>query len=208
MSVFSTLYTYVTDALGRDDTLGIALAKEGVNFAYTLGALAFQPPELQTSSSLTATSGASSVSLSSLTGLHQINAIFNDTGSITVWLIPHGRWNAIRPTGALTYVKFASRYGNTLHHNSPTSDNSLSLFYLKTPVLLSGDGDTLEYVNHDSFIMAVATQYAFSCLEEKESADLFKTISDTFSIPLAIGSKLRSDVEEVLRSGNYSLSAP
>jgi hypothetical protein len=200
-STFSTLYGYITDAIGQADTLGVNLAKRGVNFGQLLAALLFRPPELHAVGSL-AVSG-SSASLSGLsTRLHDIKAVYNSTGACNVWLIPYDKWKVIVPSGE-TYIKFYTRFGNTLYVNQPSASNTLSISYFNVPTSLSNDATQIDFDNYDSFITAIGTRFAFACIEEGESSELFQKVGDAFSIPLAMGTKIRNEIEEALRSGYH-----
>jgi hypothetical protein len=74
-------------------------------------------------------------------------------------------------------------------------------FIITLPAKLTADNDKLEVLNHDSWIISMASSYAFTCMEEKESADAWATIGQGHGVPLAIGTQLRTEFEEALKHG-------
>lgn len=208
MSTFGTIKTSVYYKIARDDDEAEAKAfvEDGINAAQLLAALVFKPPEMQKSGNVTVSAGGSSVSLSALTTLHTIYTVYNNASSKPVVFIPYDRWNFILPLTAPTtaYVEYASRWSNTLYVSpAPTADNILTLNYFALPAVMDDDADELEIVNHDPWIIAIATSYAFACMEEKEAADIWATIGQAHGVPLGLGTQARTEFEEALKHGYY-----
>lgn len=202
MATFLTLYTAVTDALGRADTLGVTLAKRGVNFGQLLAALFFDPVTLKTTGTLTASS--TSTSLSTLTKLRLINSIFNTTGGVPVNFVPEEKFNLIVPSG-LTYIEYYYRHGGTIYHNSPSASNSLAVKYTIFPTELSGDSDACALTEYDSFIVAAGTNYAFASLEETESQTIWDKVLATYTTSFQLNAKQLTEYKEALRASGHDI---
>lgn len=201
-STLTTLQGYVTDALGAADTVSTSLATRGINLGQLLAALLFKPPELQTSGNVTVSAAGTSVSLSTLTGLHSVITVYNTTGSCPCHMVTREKWDLIIPTFTGTvYVRFYNRLGSTLYVNAPTGDNVLLVKYFKLPTTLTAGGQTLDFDNYDYFITEVATRYAWACKEEPDSSKVFADLMAEYTQAYSVGGKLREEVQEALKSG-------
>ena len=204
MSTFLSLYTAVTDSLGRDDTLAVTQAKRGINFGQILAALVFDPIELKTSGNLTISASGTSVIITTLTSIRLINSIYNTTGSKDVKFIPEDKFNLIVPSD-LTYVEYFYRHGSYIYVNPPTDANTLNVKYNKFPTELTNDSDVLEITNNDSFIIAAANSYAFASFEEAEASKLWDTALQTFTVPFTINAKKLTEFKEALKASGHDI---
>lgn len=202
MTTFINLYTPVTDAIGRADTLGVTLAKRGINFGQLLAALLFDPITLKSTGTLTASS--TSTSLSSLTKLRLINSIYNTTGGKPVTFVPEEKFDFIVPSG-LTYIEYYYRHGGTIYHNSPSASNSLSVKYTIFPTELSGDSDTCALTEYDPFIVSAGINYAFASLEENESQAIWDKVLSTYAAPFQFNTKQLNEFKEALRASGHNV---
>lgn len=201
---FSTLYTIVTDAIGRADTLGLNIAKRGVNYGQVLAAIALQPPELKIKANVTAAASSSSASLGALTAIRYIDSIYNTTGSCRVSPILKDKFELIVPSGE-TYVKFYYYFSNTIYYNIPVSNNTLSLEYIKYPTALVNDTDALDFDNFDSLITSTATSYAFAMLEESDAQGIWDKVMQSFAPVLALTETKKNELKEAMKTGGHSL---
>ena len=200
-STWLELKTMITDALGRADANALTIAGRGVNFGQLMAAILYDPPELQTTGSLTVSASGTSVSLSTLTNLLSLIKIYNSTASKDVFIVPYDKFTIIVPTGAGN-VLYAAKFGTTLYTRpTPTVSNTLTASYRKYPSPLVADGTSIDFDHYDEFITTVGLRYAWACFEEPESSDLFSKVGELIGVPLAIGTKIRNQLEGVLRDG-------
>ena len=204
-STLLTLRTAITDALGNESTKAITWADRSINYAQLLAALIFDPPELKITGDLTLSASGVGVVLTTLTRLRVIDTIYNATSSRRMWPISWEKWHILKPSGAGNALYYC-RLGTTLHTAPiPVVNNALSCYYHKYPVALSAVGDTLDFDYYDSFITSTAIKFAWAFQEETENVDMLQRVGDSISIPLAIGTKLRKDLEEGIRE-QYNIS--
>lgn len=206
MSTFLQIKTSVYANIARVDEEAEAkiFVEDGINAAQVLASLVFRPPELQKTTNIIIAEGEESTSLATLTRCFAIYKIFNITSNKGVHFIPYDRWHDILPSSVSTtaYIEYATRWANTLYlWPAPTAANTLRFHYFTLPAKLTADNDKLEVLNHDSWIISMASSYAFTCMEEKESADAWATIGQGHGVPLAIGTQLRTEFEEALKHG-------
>lgn len=204
MTSFLTLYTAVTDSLGRDDTLAVSVAKRGVNYGYLLSALLFEPVELKTYGNVTVTANAAYVSLSTLTRLRYIHRIDNATSLSTVHPMDIEKFSIIVPSG-LTYVEYYCREGSILFVNPPVSANVLTIMYTMYPLELTADADEILFSYHDAAIISNACSYAFASLEEKESSSMWDTALSTYATAYSLNAKKLQEFKEAMKSSGYAI---
>lgn len=180
---------------GRDDSVALAVINASLNYAATLAALIFEPPELREQSNLTVTGGSSYVSISSLTDLLDIQAIYNTTDSSKMWFVPWESWHVILPA-SVGSVKYFSIFGDRLYvKDTPSVNKTLEVSYSTYPAKLVNSADTLEFDYHDSYIVSVALGIAWAFFEEGESAATMKAVADVISLPLSLGARARQVIE-------------
>jgi hypothetical protein len=195
MAAFDDLVTEVLDNVGsRNDADSTTFARRGVNFGTVLAGILFDPEELQVVANLTLGVGGTSVSLSTLTELMTITRVFNATDVVNMGAIAWDRWEALTYPGSGT-PEFHSRFGSTLYiRQAPTASTTIRVSYRKYAHRAS-TGDTLEFTQHDEYIVAAATKYTWACLEETESSDLIGKVGEALGITLQAGTKLRALLE-------------
>jgi hypothetical protein len=203
MSVFSALYTVVTDAIGRADTLGVAVAKRGINFGRVIAALGFDPVELKSAGTLTATA-TGSVVLTTLSKIRLINSIYNDTARKAVTFIPEEKFNLIVPSG-LTYIEYFYRHGNTIYYNAPLAPNTLAVKYTIYPTELSGDSDACALAEYEPIITSLGIAYAFASLEETESHAIWEKVLTSASAPFVLNAKRLTEYKEALLASGHNV---
>ncbi len=200
-----TFKSRLYEPLARNDSIVDGFILQGLNFACTLISLLFQPPDLQTSGTLTISASLSSYSLSSLTRLQTINHIYNTSGSNIVWPIDFHSLDLCSPlaAAAAVYTKFYSRYGGTLYIRPLSSlENSLTVYYSQYPLVLTEDGDEVGFANYDSQIEAYALTYALTCLEETDTAAVWQKLGELIAVPQNILLMTRQKLEEGPIYGN------
>uniref|UniRef100_A0A6M3KB56 Uncharacterized protein n=1 Tax=viral metagenome TaxID=1070528 RepID=A0A6M3KB56_9ZZZZ len=204
-STLLTLRTAVTDALGNTGTKAVTWADRALNYAQLLAALIFDPPELKVTDDLTLAISGSSVSLSTLTRLRAIETIYNSTSSKRMWPLSWDKWYILAPATVGDAIYYCRR-SETLHTAPiPTVANTLRTHYYKYPAALTVTDDTLDFDNHDSFIVNAAIKLAWAFQEETENVDMMNKVGEAIGIPLAMGTKLRHDLEEGIRE-QYNIS--
>lgn len=201
-TLVSTFYSRLRDPLARNDTTGDAFILQGLNFASTLIALMFDPPELSTVGSLTVTTSASSVSLSTLTRLRTIKHIYNYTASKQIFYIPFSRWYFSIPSETGN-VRFWSRDSDTLYvAPGPSASNTLYCYYNTFPAVLTSSGDSIAFDNYDPLVESYALVYALGCMEEIEVAGFWDKLASTLDVPTNILYQTRQLLEGGPRRGN------
>lgn len=195
-STVSNFLSRLRGPLGRNDTEGDGFITQGLNFACLLVALLYDPPELQTTGSLTISAGTSSVSLSTLTRLRLIKAIYNTTGSCVVWPMSFQHWFLHKPAG-IGYAEYYTRDGNTLYVSKAMlfSSQVLTVYYNQFPIVVSGVADSISFETYDPLVESYALAYAMACLEETEQATFWNKLADVLNIPEAILLQVRQKIE-------------
>lgn len=205
-----TFKTNLYGPLARNDSVVDGFITRGVNFACTLIALVYGPPELQTSGTATILAGASTTSLASLTRLATITNVYNTSGSNKVWMLPHDTLELHAPleTSVAKYFKYYSRDGMTMNFR-PLSiyDNTVSIEYNQYPSVVSANGDEISFSNYDSMVESYAAAYAWACLEETEIAGIWKSLGDNIAAPQQLMLKARQYLEGGPINGNNTEGA-
>lgn len=180
---------------GRDDLVALTVINASLNYAATLAALIFEPPELREQSNLVVSGGSSYVSMGSLTDLLDLITIYNTTDSNKMWFIPWESWYVILPT-TVGKVKYFSIFGDRLYvKDTPAVNKTLLVSYSTYPAKLVDLTDVLEFDYHDSFLVATALGICWAFFEEGESAGVLQKVSDAMAMPLALGAKARQVIE-------------
>lgn len=191
----STFQDRLETAMGQEGTVVDEHIRQGVNFAVALIALMFDPPELQTSGSLSISVGGTSVSLSTLTRPRLIKHVWNVTSAAQVFEVPFDKWLTLVQTGSGN-VKFYSRDGMTLYTRpTPTAGNTLTAYYNQYPDYLLSAGDEVPYAQYDDLINSYAQAYAWACQEEKDASDLWNTLGDKLGAPALVMKEARRFME-------------
>ena len=194
-SNLSSLESLMSKGLGgRDDTAAMAVIDACLNYAITLAALLFEPPELLEQSNLTITANNSNVSIGTLTDLLDVKAIYNNTDGNKMWFIPWESWYIVLPAN-VGAVKYFSIFGESLYvKDTPTVNKVLAVSYSTYPSKLSSAGDIVEFDYHDSFIVATALGIAWAFFEKGKSTTVEGAIS-MITLPLSLGAKARQIIE-------------
>ncbi len=202
-----TFKTNLYGPLGRNDSVAAGFITQGVNFACTLISLLYDPPELQTSSSITVAASTTTASTSSLTRLANIMSIYNySAGNKKVWMLPYPLMELLSPIASAAeskYFKFYGRHGSNLYFR-PWSvyENILTVFYNQYPVAVSVDGDQISFSNYDPMVESYALAYAQACLDEFDAAGMWKTLGDAIGAPQQVMLKARQYLEGGPAHGN------
>ena len=180
----STFLSRLQPAIGgRGDTDADTFIMQGLNFGCTMVALLFEPPELQANGALIATTSSTYVSLSTLTRLRVVKSVYNASSSKKMWHIPFNRYDFVVPSET-GYCRFWSRNGSYLYvAPTPEADNSLTIHYDTFPALVTAVGDSIAFSNYDPLVENYALAYAQACLEEGESATMWKGLGDALLVP-------------------------
>jgi len=180
---------------GRDDTTALSVINACLNYAITLAALIFEPPELREQSNLVVPSGDAYVSIASLTDLLDFITAYNSTDSNKMWYIPWESWYVILPT-TIGSVKYFSIFGDRLYvKDTPSADTTLSVSYSTYPAKLTQLTDQVEFDYHDSYLVSVALGIAWAFFEEGDSAGVMQKVGDAVALPLTLGAKARQIIE-------------
>jgi len=180
---------------GRDDSVALAVINACLNYATTLAALIFEPPELREQGNLTVTGGNSSVSLSTLTKLLDLQTVWNTTDSLKMWFIPWESWYVILPS-SVGKTKYFSIFGDSLYvKDTPSVNKTLLVSYTNYPTTLVNLTDVLEFEHHDSYIVTVALAICWAFFEEGESSGVLQKAADAIAMPLSLGAKARQVIE-------------
>lgn len=200
-----TFKTNLYGPLGRNDTTAAGFITRGVNFACTLIALLYDPPELQTSASATINAGTVTESLAAYTRIANITKIYNVSGVNKVWMLSDDIIDFVQPltTAQVKYFKFYSRDGMTLNFRPlSTLTNVLTISYNQYPLAVSDDGDQISFSNFDSLVESYALAYAMACLEEGESSSMWQKLGEQIGIQQQILLKTRIYLEGGPAHGN------
>lgn len=204
----TTLGTFKTNLygpLGRNDSVAAGFITRGVNFACTLIALMYDPPELQTSSSETINAGTVTLSIAAYTRIANVTKIYNTSGVNKVWMLSDDIIDFVQPltTAQVLYFKYFSRDGMTLNFRPlSTLTNVLTISYNQYPLVVSADGDEVSFSNFDPLIESYALAYAMACLEEGESSAMWQKLGDQIGIQQQIMLKTRIYLEGGPAHGN------
>jgi hypothetical protein len=191
---------------GRNDSEVQAFITRGVNFACTLIALLYDPPELQSSSSATINAGSTTTSIAAYTRVANITNVTNTSNSDSkIWMLPCdmlGLWAPLEAAAA-KYFKYYGRDGMTLHFRPlSTFENIVSVEYNQYPLVVSADGDEISFSNYDPLVEAYALAFVQACLEESDMAGVWKTLGDAIGAPQQIMLKTRQYLEGGPAHGN------
>ncbi len=205
MTDFSTLYQEIQSSIGREsasDSLAVTVSKRGVNVGLFAAAFLFEPPELRTTGDLTASNTQDYVALSGLTRCYRVESVYNSTGSCHVYFLPYTQRQLLwLPTSG--YVRFWSLYGNTLYYKPiPSSSETLSVSYFQYPTKLDADDDTFPFPTLEGYVLGIGTEYAWACLEEGESSQMWSKLADKYSIPETAVSLIRRQIGKEVSLGN------
>ena len=195
-STLQELQSLVIKGLGgRDDSVAISVINASLNYAITLAALIFEPPELREQNNLVISGSSSYVSIGSLTDLLDLQTVYNSTDSNKMWFIPWESWYVILPT-TVGSVKYFSVFGDRLYvKDTPSGNKTLLVSYSTYPAKLVNLTDELGFDYHDSYIVSVALGIAWAFFEEGETAGVMEKVANAAAMPLALGAKARQIVE-------------
>ena len=200
-----TFKTNLYGPLGRNDTTAAEFITRGVNFACTLIALLYDPPELQASATATINAGTITQSLSGYTRIANITKIYNVSGVNKVWMLSDDIIDFVQPltTAQVKYFKYFSRDGMTLNFRPlSTLTNVLTISYNQYPLQVSSDGDEISFSNFDSLVESYALAFAMACLEEGESSAMWQKLGEQIGIQQQILLKTRIYLEGGPAHGN------
>jgi len=192
MSTLSDFRALIKAAFGgRADTDALLVTDAAINYAATLAALVFEPYELKAANSLVIPGSSSSVSFSSLTNLLDILAIYNQTDSNLMWFVPYELWEVIVPS-SVGSTKYFSVFGGSVYvKDTPSGNKTLTVSYSKYPTKLVNATDSLEFTQHDSYIVSTASAIVFAAFEEAETAQMWQAVANAISVPLTLGARAR-----------------
>ena len=95
MTTFLELKTEVREALGGNtDSVATSGIERGINAGLVAAAYLFEPPEIKTSGSLSASSGSGSVSTSTLTRPMTISSVYSATQSLKLYRLDFEQMDA------------------------------------------------------------------------------------------------------------------
>jgi hypothetical protein len=200
-----TFKTNLYGPLGRNDAVAAGFITRGVNFACTLIALLYDPPELQASATATINAGTVTESLAAYTRIANITKIYNTSGVNKVWMLSDDIIDFVQPltTAQVKYFKFFSRDGMTLNFRPlSTLTNVLTISYNQYPLVVADDGDEISFSNFDSIVESYALAYAMACLEEGESSAMWQKLGEQIGIQQQILLKTRIYLEGGPAHGN------
>ena len=179
---------------GRDDSTANTVIDACLNYASTLAALLFEPPELQTKANLTLLANNSNISLSNLTDRLDIKSVYNSTDSAKMWYIPWESWEILVPSN-VGGTKYFSIFGETLYaKDTPSANKVLNIGYSTYPSLMSNANDTVDFDHHDSFIISTALGIAWAFFEKGKTTTIEQAMN-SITIPLTLGAKARQVIE-------------
>ena len=180
---------------GRNDSTALTVINACLNYAITLAALLFEPPELREQGNLIVSNGNAYVSVASLTDLLDIQTVYNSTGSNKMWYIPWESWYVILPA-AIGSVKYFSIFGDRFYvKDTPSADTTFLVSYSTYPGKLVNSTDPVGFDYHDSYLVSVALGICWAFFEEGESAGVLQKVADAAAMPLALGAKARQVIE-------------
>jgi len=180
---------------GRNDSTTLTVINACLNYAITLAALLFEPPELREQGDLVVSGGNAYVSVASLTDLLDIQTVYNSTVGSKMWYIPWESWYVILPA-TIGSVKYYSIFGDKFYvKDTPSANATLSVSYSTYPSKLVNLTDPVEFDHHDSYLVSVALGICWAFFEEGESAGVLQKVADVVSIPLSLGAKARQVIE-------------
>jgi len=192
--------TLVLLGTGDDSSEMIAMANEAINQAIILGALMFDPPELQVKYDHTLPGSEDSFSLAAAPFNGQILIIRHmwdaDNGR-RLWYVPFDRWDLIVPT--VDHIKFYTLHGMTVYLNTSIVP-SLNLYVKATkyPTPFVDDVTDCEYDFHDEFIVSTATGLVFAKEEEKDTVDMWSKIQGAVAGALGVGAIRRREATTLM----------
>lgn len=179
----------ILSAVGDDSPEMIILANEVINQAIVMGALIFDPPELQVKYDYTLPSAEVSFSLTSSPFNSEVLVIrsIKDVDNLRrIWYINPDKWDVIVPT--LTTVKFFTLHGTTVYVNtSLVTSLDLEVKATKYPALFVDDTTDCQYDFHDDFIISTATNLLFAKMEEKETVEMWTGVQSSIAAVHSVG---------------------
>ncbi len=194
-SSLSKLETLVIKGLGgRNDATALTIIDACINYATTLASLLFKPRELEKQANQTLGTGTTSAALS-LTNWLDIETIYNTSDSIKMWFIPWEQWYVVLPAN-IGAVKYFSLVGSNLwYKDSPSANKGIQITYIGYPTELANSNDTLDFGQHDSYIVSTAVSLAWSFFEKGRGWSDIEKALNSISLPLTMGTKARQLVE-------------
>lgn len=189
-STLGQLQAVILSALGRSDSVATALATAMVNYAVTIVALVFRPPELRQVNTVTYIGNTPYLNISGLDWI-DITRIWNTTDNRELRFIPFSRLDVVIPA-TLTLTKYYSLFGDLLYLRlSPIVNKSLSVSALVMPDPLVNVADVVPFDTYDSYLVSMATTLCQAALEEGEAAMMWQKIADGIVQPFMLGTKER-----------------
>jgi hypothetical protein len=175
---------------GRQDSVASNIIIAAINYACTLAALIFRPPELRAIENLSFPSGAASMSIAQINWL-DIQLVMNVTDGIVMRFVSYEKMDTIIPA-SLVDTKYYSLFGDNLFlRASPASAKALTLSCLLFPPTLVNPTDLIPFSGYDSYIVTWASMLVQASLEEIESAAMWTKLVDTIVQPLVLGTRER-----------------
>lgn len=211
----TTLLELLTEGyghMGRSDTTVKTMLTRGINAGLIATVILHEPPEARANSNLTAVAAGTAIDISSgLTRYLRVEEVYNSTQSQKVWPLNFHQLEAFpMPTG--TGVLYYALYGDEMYYKPyPSSNETLKTHYLQYPTRLTDDGDTVPYDFYQDFVLGFASMFAFACIEEGESVQIWERIGQNLGIPFSILARVRGilreeavnvrDVQDVMAEG-------
>ena len=180
---------------GRDDSTALTVITACLNYAITLAALLFEPPELRKQSNFIVPSGNTCVMVTPLTDLLDIQTVYSPATGSKIWYIPWESWDIILPL-VVGSVRYFSIFGDRFYiRDTPSEDTTLWVSYSTYPGKLVNSTDSVGFDHHDSYLVSVALGICWAFFEEGESAGVLQKVGDAAAMPLALGAKARQVIE-------------
>lgn len=194
MTAFGTLYQEVQDSIARsnaNDTFAVQIAKRGVNAGMMAAGLIFEPPEMRTSANLVALTTQEYVSTANLTRLQRIEEVYNETANARVYPLPFNMRNTFWIPPA-NNVQFYSMHGWLMYYKpTPTANNTLNIYFLQYPAVLSDANTAFPFPTLEAYVISFATEYAWACLEESDSQQIWTRVNEKLTLPEGMAAKIR-----------------
>lgn len=179
---------------GRDDSTANTVIDACLNYATTLAALLFDPPELLTQGNLTVSANSNNANLANLANYFDVKTVYNYTDSAKMWYIPWEMWETIVPANVGS-TKYFTNLGDTMYvKDTPSSNKVITVSYAAYPSLMSNSNDTVDFDHHDSFIISTALGIAHAFFE-KGGTTTIEQAMNSVALPLTLGAKARHMIE-------------
>lgn len=194
----------ILPAIGDDSPEMIVLANDAINQAILMGALLYDPPELQVKYDYTLPSAETTLSLASspFNGEVLVVRSIQDVDNLRrIWYIDPDRWDVVVPS--LLTIRFFTLHGTTVYFNtSLVTSLDLEVKATKHPAPLTDDTTDCQYNYHDDFILSTATNLVFAMMEEKETVEMWTGVQSGIAAVHNIGlSRRMASLKPSVRKG-------